>query len=119
MTETPTQHYSQGDTIRINMQFRDKTGVGEAIAMCPNTEEGSNATIDLRGNGQGETSAVVTLEAQVTEETAPGEYRCQYIQVHDTEDNYAIHHPDPEIRFIVDQKTGDFNGPEFLGWSLG
>jgi hypothetical protein len=94
---------SSGETIRIGMDFQDESSIEGAYALFVNAEDRTH-TIALRGNRKGDASATITMEGEVARNAAPGEYRCQYVQVHDAFDNYAVLHPELHIRFWVGQR---------------
>jgi hypothetical protein len=94
------RRFSPGEVIRIGMDFRDDGSVEGAYALFVNAENRTH-TIALRGNRG--TSVTMNMEGKVASNAAPGEYRCQYLQVHDADDNYAVLYPEPQIRLWVGQ----------------
>ena len=111
------QTYTIGDTIRIEISLRDKTGIGYIAAIfngCVTYTRPSGGTIVLVGDGGNRTDANVELKTQITNQTTPGEYRCEYIQVQDTLGNHILHYPD--IRFRIEDIPGDHEGPELVDW---
>lgn len=111
------QTYTLGDMLRIEISLRDKTGIGYIAAVfngCVTHARPSGGTIVLVGDGGGRTETKVELGTQITHQTTPGEYRCEYIQVQDTLGNHILHQPD--IRFRVESIPGDHEGPELLDW---
>src|SRR5215471_10316192 len=113
------QTYTLGDTIRIEISLRDKTGIGYIAAVftgCVTFTRPSAGTIVLIGDGGGRTEASVELNTQITNQTIPGKYRCEYIQVQDTLGNHILHYPD--IRFRIEDIPGDHEGPELVDWQF-
>src|ERR1700738_2763240 len=112
---TEMRTYPIGDTMRIEISLRDKTGIGYIAAIfngCVTYTRPSGGTIVLVGDGGNRTEANVELKTQITNQTTPGEYRCEYIQVQDTLGNHILHYPD--IRFRIEDIPGDHEGPELF-----
>jgi hypothetical protein len=111
------QTYTLGDTIRIEVRLRDKSGVGYVAALfkgCPTGIRPTCGIMMLVGDGGGQTRANIELTTQITNKTLPGEYRCEYIQVQDGLGNHTLHYPD--ICFRIEGIPGDHEGPELLDW---
>jgi hypothetical protein len=108
------QTYSLGDTIRLELDLRDESGVLTVSATFYDTESGHG--FSMRGEGEGRVEVTVVLTEEVTEKTLPGEYRCKDVTVYDTHYNYRTLTPD--IRFRVENVPGDHEGPELVGWRV-
>jgi hypothetical protein len=111
------QTYTLGDTIRLEIKLRDKTGIGAVAAVfnaCTTRRRPTGRTITLTGNGEGRTEASIELTAEITNHTVPGEYNCEHIEVRDTLGNYLLHYPD--ISFRIEGVPGDHEGPELIDW---
>lgn len=106
------QRFTDGDTIRIGIEFQDQSGVDEVYALFVNAQDQKH-TIGLRGNGDGGTRLRISLEAQEKANLVPGEYRCSYIHVRDVHGNYVVSYPDLPIGFLVD-KTSEAYEPRGL-----
>ncbi len=123
MTEIPT--FYLGDTIHVELGLRDENGLAHVIgvfahmrpgAFSPNDPTSKYEDILLRGNGEGQAKAKVIITSTVSKETASGEYLCRYIQAHNTQGDSRMFHPEPEIRFRVDSRQGNREGPELSHW---
>src|SRR5215470_3307042 len=113
------QTYTLGDTIRIQVSLRDQTGIGYVAAVfnaCATFTRPAAASIVMIADGGNRTEARVELKTQVTKQTTPGEYLCEYIQVQDSLGNHVSYHPD--IRFRIEDVPGDHEGPELLDWEF-
>jgi len=106
------QRFSPSDTISIEMEFQNESGVDGVYASFVNTEDLKN-TIGLYGYGEGSTRLRTSLQARTGTNLVPGEYLCQYIHVSDVHGNYAISYPDQKICFWVDG-SGDAYEPDEL-----
>jgi hypothetical protein len=106
--------FSLGDTIRVELDLRDQSGVSTLSASFYELTSGEGFM--MRGESQGETEVTVALSQEVTNEIRPGEYRCENVTVYDTRLYRKIFHPD--IRFRVEYTPGDYEGPELLGWRI-
>ena len=106
--------FSPGDTIRVELDLRDESGVSTASATF--SELTSGRGFIMRGDSQGEPEVTLTLSQEVTNEILPGEYRCENVTVYDTHLNRKIFYPD--IRFRVEYTPGDYEGPELVGWRI-
>jgi hypothetical protein len=105
----------------------DDSGVAHVVGVFAHTKPGRFSHRDpasryediwLHGEGQGKIKAEVAITGKVDERTATGEYVCRYVQAHDTQGNYMMFRPDPEIRFRVDNDPYDREGPELGGGAL-
>jgi len=123
MTMIPTFYH--GDTIRVELSLYDESGVAHVVGVFAHTKPGRFSHRDpasryediwLHGEGQGKIKAEVAITGRVDERTATGEYVCRYVQAHDTQGNYMMFRPDPEIRFRVDNDPYDREGPELGEW---
>lgn len=108
------QTYSLGDTIRIELDLRDESGVFTVSATFHETESGHG--FSMRGEGEGRGEVTVVLTEEVTDKTLPGEYQCGDVTVYDTQYNYRIFTPD--IRFRIENVPGDHEGPELVDWRV-
>jgi hypothetical protein len=103
-----------GDTIRVELDLRDESGVSTVSATF--YELNSGVGFMMRGESEGEREVTVVLLQEVTNEIRPGEYRCQDVTVYDTHLNRKSFSPD--IRLRVENIPGDHEGPELLGWRV-
>ena len=108
------QTYSLGETIRVELDLRDESGVLTVSATFYEAESGHG--FSMRGEGGGRTEVTVVLAEEVTDKTLPGEYRCKDVTVYDTHYNHRTFVPD--IRFRVENVPGDHEGPELVGWRV-
>ena len=106
--------FSTGDTIRVELDLRDESGVSTVSATF--YELNSGVGFMMRGESEGAPEVTVALSQEVTKEMRPGEYRCESVTVYDTQLNRKTFSPD--IRFRVENTLGDHEGPELLGWRL-
>jgi hypothetical protein len=106
--------FSLGDTIRVELDLRDESGVSTVSAAF--YELNSGVGFMMRGESEGENEVTVALLQEVTNEILPGEYRCEGVTVYDVHLNRKTVHPD--IRFRVENIPGDHEGPELLGWRV-
>src|SRR5215217_7161380 len=72
------QRFSPSDTISIDMEFQNESGVDRVYARFVNAED-LKSTIGLHGNGGGSTRLRISLQAQMATDPVPGEYLCHYI----------------------------------------
>lgn len=108
--------YTLGDTIRIEFEVTDESGVGLITAQFNNPQEPSK-NIQLHGNAEGQHRAVVILERLVTNDIAPGEYVCSYVDLRDMQGNQTVISR-PDIRFRIEGVPGDHEGPELEHWRV-
>jgi hypothetical protein len=106
--------YSLGETIRLELDLLDRSGVLTVNAAFYETESGHG--FSMRGDGGDRSEVTVVLTQKVTDKTLPGEYRCKDVTVYDTHHNHTTHAPD--IRFRVDNPLGDHEGPKPVGWRV-
>jgi len=106
--------FSLGDTIRLELDLRDESGVSTVSATFYELTSGEGFM--MRGESEGEPEVTVALSQEVTKEILPGEYRCEVVTVYDTHLNRKTFSPD--IRFRVENIPGDHEGPELLGWRV-
>jgi hypothetical protein len=106
--------FSLGDTIRVELDLRDESGVSTVSTAF--YELNSGVGFMMRGESEGENEVTVALLQEVTNEILPGEYRCEGVTVYDVHLNRKTVHPD--IRFRVENIPGDHEGPELLGWRV-
>jgi hypothetical protein len=74
--------FSLGDTIRVELDLRDESGVSTVSATFYELE--SREGFMMRRGVEGEHEVTVVLSQEVTEEMLPGEYRCEGVTVYDT-----------------------------------
>jgi len=106
--------FSLGDTIRVELDLRDESGVSTVSATFYEFKSGEGFM--MRGAVEGEPEVTVVLLQEVTDEILAGEYRCEGVTVYDTRLNRKTFSPD--IRFRVENIPGDHEGPELLGWRV-
>ena len=106
--------YTVGETIRLELDLRDESGVLTVSATFYETNSAHAFT--MRGEGEGRTEATVVLMEEVTNNTFPGECRCKDVTVYDIHYNHRTFAPD--IRFRVENVPGDHEGPELVGWRV-
>jgi hypothetical protein len=106
--------FSLGDTIRVELDLRDESGVSTVSAAFYELTSGEGFM--MRGESAGNTEVTVALSQEVTAEFQPGEYRCEGVTVYDTHLNRKTFSPD--IRFRIENIPGDHEGPELLGWRI-
>jgi hypothetical protein len=106
--------FSVGDTIRVELDLRDESGVSTVSATFYELTSGEGFM--MRGESEGEPEVTVALSQVVNNAILPGEYRCEGVTVYDTHSNRKTFSPD--IRFRVENIPGDHEGPELLGWRV-
>jgi hypothetical protein len=106
--------FSLGDTIRVELDLRDESGIFTVSATFYELTSGEGFM--MRGEGEGEPEITVVLSQEVTDTILPGEYRCEGVTVYDTHLNRKTFSPD--MRFRVENIPGDHEGPELLGWRI-
>jgi len=121
--EAPT--FYSGETISIELAMHDDSGVSSVVAVFAHTNPGAFTYGDptsryediyLTGDGRDQPKAAVTISGTVEESIASGEYSCRYVQARDAMGNYRTFHPDPDIRFRVENGPGDREGPQLSNW---
>jgi hypothetical protein len=107
--------FSLGDTIRVELDLRDESGVSTMSATFYELTSGEGFM--MRGESdEGAREVSVPLTQEVTNTILPGEYRCEGVTVYDIHTNRKTFSPD--IRFRVENTPGDHEGPELLGWRI-
>ena len=106
--------FTLGDTIRVELDLRDESGVSTVSAAFYELDGGKGFM--MRGESDGEREVTVALAQKVTNEILPGEYRCEGVTVYDIHLNRKTFHPD--IRFRIVNIPGDHEGPELFGWRV-
>jgi hypothetical protein len=106
--------FSLGDTIRVELDLRDESGLSTVSAAFYELNSGKGFM--MRGESDGEREVTVALAQKVTNEILPGEYRCEGVTVYDVHLNRKTFHPD--IRFRIANIPGDHEGPELFGWRV-
>ena len=108
------QTYAIGDTIRVELDLQDQSGVVTVSASFFETKAGYLPS--MHGEGEDQREVTVILAEDVIENTLPGEYRCKDVTVYDTHHNRSIFTPD--IRFRVEDSPGDHEGQKLVGWRV-
>jgi hypothetical protein len=119
--------YSIDDIIRVPIVLRDEEGVAHVRAIFRRLRRPGtlgprgmdpDTTLELRGNGRGQTQATVEVTLKVADEHEPGDYLCVAIQAYDANGNMVmIKNPKPSRIFrVVDEGKKDDRKTEFLGW---
>ncbi len=111
------QTYTLGDTMRLELELRDKSGIGYVAVLfnrCHTDVHPASGILLLVGDGGGKTKALVELTTVINNESIPGKYDCEYVQVQDNLGNHIFHYPD--ISFRIEGIPGDHEGPELLDW---
>lgn len=108
------QIYTLGDTIYLELDLHDRSGVLTVSATFYETNSGHS--FSMYGEGEGRNKVTVVLTQKVTDNTLPGEYRCKDITVYDTHYNYTTY--TPAIRFRIENPLGDHEGPKLVGWRV-
>jgi len=82
MTESSDQipTYNFGDTIRVELDVSDESGVRRVVANFRNKEMDSS-NIRLETDGQGQIHSKIVLEQSVDDSVAPGTYECIWVEV--------------------------------------
>ncbi len=106
--------FTLGETIRVELDLRDESGVSTVSAAFYELDGGKGFM--MRGQSEGEREVTMVLSQEVTNEIPPGEYRCEGVTVYDVHLNRKSFHP--EIRFRVVNIPGDHEGPELFGWRV-
>lgn len=106
--------YALGDTIRIELDVSDRSGVTDVAANFTLTTDVTRE-IWLNADAAGATDAIAVLEQKVAEGLTPGEYDCQFVSIADRLGNRTLVSR-PGIRFRVEGVPGDHEGPELRGW---
>ena len=115
MTERKT--YRLGDTVTVELDLEDESGVAEVVALFRN-KENEHADITFRGDGEGQSKVTIRLEREVTEDTVPGEYYLQWAQYYDVHGHTDLKSDFGDFGFRVDNAPGDYQAPELKGWRL-
>ena len=100
--------YRVGDTIEVELDLEDESGIGAVFALFRNTSTDDH--LYMEGHGGGRTRTTVSLTKEVTDRIRAGEYVCEYVSVSDTRGNSGEHRWD--LRFRVDTPPSDFEGPK-------
>lgn len=84
------QRFSPSDTISIDMELQNESGVYSVYAHFVNTENLKN-TMGLYGNGEGSTKLSMRMQSRAAIFPMPGEYLRQYIHVSDVHQREQLH----------------------------
>ncbi len=110
--------YQPGDTIRLELDLQDESGVGEVYARFVHEDAsgagGEREYVSLTGNGAGQTEVTVLMTGTAGSNILAGEYRCLEVGAKDILGNMQWHHPD--IRIRIEAPSSDAEGPEITGW---
>jgi hypothetical protein len=106
--------YTAGETVTLELDLRDPSGVSQVDALF--REDSSGRVISMRGDGGGEKEVTVRLEAELTDETFPGAYRCQSVDAYSSQGGKDTYYPD--VRFRVQPFPAEGGGPELVEWRL-
>lgn len=118
MIETKTHDvpiYKPGDTVRIELEVTDSSGVSEVGARFRVAGGKSAKSIYRSVKLEGETDALAVIELEVDDSLPSGKYACEYIALTDLLGNTALV-VSPGIEFRVEGVAGDQRGPELAGW---
>lgn len=119
MTEVKTEDtpiFEASDTIRIELEVTDNSGVSEVgarfrVASGSHYPKSIYKAVEL----DGETNATVVIEFHVGDELPPGDYTCEYISLTDQKGNNSLF-VNPGIEFKVEGTSEDQEGPVLEGW---
>jgi hypothetical protein len=78
----------------------------------PTFYSGDTISVEFAMRDDSGVSSLVAVFAH----TNPGEYACRFVQARDAMGNYRTFHPDPDIRFRVENGPGDREGPQISNW---
>lgn len=122
------EQYSIDEVIRVPIELEDENGVAHVKAIFWRIKNPASVgprglnpddTLELRGNGEAKTRAVVETTLKVNHQHAPGTYVCVAIQVYDALDNTTqIRNPEP-YKVLKISANGDEDkrpGARFLSW---
>lgn len=115
--------FSPNDSIRVELKLHDDSGVRDVSAIF--FTEDNQHYIVLRGTGNGQTDATVTLTLSGLSSSivAPGVYQCRQLEAWDVKGNHREYTPEtyPELvnkRFRYEYpetgQPGDEEGPELV-----
>ncbi len=112
--------YTVGDTVRLPLEVKDRSGIGACYAhfsRMENPEDPQSADIEidfeLEANGDGLAEGTIELEIELTN-APPGTYWCDWIQVFDTVKN-KTEIDDPGIKLlVVENPEADYDPPEIV-----
>ena len=114
---TEPRIYRPGDTIRLEVDVEDPSGVKLVQVQFAHSEN-REAYIRINENFDPPQNGTVVLEYPVTENTVPGEYRCAFIYREDTVGNHSSDNTPEHLRFRVEDASGDHEAPELKGARL-
>jgi hypothetical protein len=120
MTEVKTGDvptFEMGDTIRIELQVSDGSGVSKVETRFRNESEASVKSLYRSVDLGSETDTRVIIEIQVDEDLPSGDYVCEYVALTDGLGNKSLISA-PGIEFHVEGNTEDRQGPALLNWSF-
>jgi hypothetical protein len=127
--QTELETYTIGDAIRVPILLRDEEGVGHVRAIFKRLRRPGtlgprgldpDATLELRGNGDGKQKATVEVTLEVADEHKFGDYLCVAIQVYDYQHNMVmIKNPKPSRLFRIVDGGHRAKDTKFLGWAQG
>lgn len=112
------KRYRIGDTITVEVELRDQSGIGMVQGIFSKTDGGGGFAVN--GDGAGQTSAKVAISWAVTNAVVPGEYILTNILAFDSAGNRLDTSTQelglPEIRISIE--ADDKNPPEIVGVNL-
>lgn len=110
--------FERGDTIRLELQVSDSSGVSRVETRFRNESEESVRSIYRSVELEGETDALAVIELQVGKDLPPGNYVCEYVAITDRKGNQSLIAA-PGIEFRVEGGAEeDSQGPALLNWSI-
>lgn len=118
MNDQAPRTYSPGDTIRLDYELSDESGVAKVTATCVPDKARSGERLELKGDGNGEKRTTVTLEGEVEQSSSPGRWLIHHITAYDTAGNISEWAPDPTPEFYIERAPGDHEGPEPHSWDF-
>lgn len=113
--EQALKTYSPQHPIRIELELYDESGVDSVGAIFERVDA-PQTFIRMHVDAKGRRAPVLILLHEVTSKVAPGEYRCRHIHVQDVRGNTK--NLTPDIRFRVENVTGDYEPPELRRWRM-
>lgn len=110
--------FERGDTIRLELQVSDSSGVSRVETRFRTESEDSVRSVYRSVELEGEADALAVIELQVGEDLPPGNYVCEYVAITDRKGNQSLIAA-PGIEFRVQGGVEeDSQGPALLNWSI-
>ena len=110
--------YTLGDTIRVELDVSDESGVAQVIALFRMPPNPTINYVYLKAAADGKDKTKVVMEKEVSADVAPGEYSCDWVQLEDGRGNKALITGLTEMRFRVEGIPGDHEGPTLNDWQV-